>query len=60
MLDICSDLFDRLTVIKGFMQLNSANKSKNIDYSLLLFQEIKISERLLSDLVDLINNHSDK
>lgn len=60
LLDICSDLFDRLTAVKGFIELNNRNKSKKIDYSFLILQEINDFERLLIHLVDLINNHSDK
>lgn len=60
MIDVCSDLFDRLTVVKGFIQLNNESKSKKIDYSLLISQEINNFERLLRDLVDLIHHHSDK
>ena len=55
MIDICSDLFDTLTVIKGFMELNNENKKRKIDYSLILVQEIKDMEHLIRNLCDLIN-----
>ncbi|HBP65660.1 MAG TPA: hypothetical protein DD730_15690 [Desulfosporosinus sp.] len=55
MIDICSDLFDTLTAVKGFMQLNNENKKRKIDYSLIVIQELNNIERLVGDLCDLIN-----
>ena len=55
MIDICSDLFDTLTAVKGFIQLNNEDKKRKIDYSLIVIQELNNIERLVGDLCDLIN-----
>lgn len=57
MIDICSDLFDKLTVVKGFMQLSNENKRKKVDYSLIVIQEVSNIERSLINLCDLINEN---
>jgi len=60
-MDICSDLFDKLTVVKGFMQLSHENKRKKVDYSLIVVQEVNNIELSLRSLCDLINeNRSDQ
>ncbi len=55
-LNICSDLFDRITVVKGYLELN--NERKKVDYSLVILQEINDFERIIMNLVNLVNNDS--
>jgi hypothetical protein len=54
LLDICSILLDKITVIKGYVQLKL--ESKNIDY-LLLIQEIDEIEIMVKRIVDTIKSN---
>lgn len=51
-LDCCSNLIDRITIIKGYLQLGF--KRKNIDYSILLLQETYEIETLVREIVDVL------
>jgi len=51
-LDICSDLLDKITVIKGYLKLNT--ERKKVDYSPVLLQEINEIELLVNQIVDII------
>lgn len=48
--DLCSDLLDKITVIKGYLQLNT--ERKKVDYSLLLLQKINEMEVLVCKMID--------
>ncbi len=50
MLNACSDLLDKITVIKGYLQLNT--ECKKVDYSLLLLQEINEIQMLVYKMID--------
>jgi hypothetical protein len=54
LLEICSGLLDRLTVIKGFLNLNI--ERTNVDYSLMVLKEIEALELIINDLVDRIRD----
>lgn len=49
-LNICSELFDRLAIVKGYLELSI--ERKKIDYSLLLLNEINDIEFLVRKIVD--------
>jgi len=49
-LNNCSDLLDKLTVIKGYLQLST--ERKKVDYSLLLLQEINEIQILVYKMID--------
>lgn len=51
-LDICSELFDRITLIKGYLTLGI--EQKKIDYSLILLQEIDEIDILVRKIVDIV------
>jgi len=51
-LNVCSDLLDKITVIKGYLQLNT--ERKKVDYSLLLLQEINEIQMLICKMIDSI------
>lgn len=51
-LNICSELFDRITIIKGYLILGI--ERKKIDYSLILLQEIDEVEILVRKIVDIV------
>jgi len=48
--NICRALYDRLSVIKGYLILN--NERKKVDYSIILLQELNEIESLLDLIVD--------
>lgn len=48
-LEICSSLYDRITLIKGYLEFNQRQK---VDYSLVILKEINIIEVLVNDIVD--------
>jgi len=48
-INICQALYDKLSVIKGYLKLNS--ERKKVDYSIILLQELNEVESLL-DSVD--------
>jgi len=48
-LEICSSLYDSITVIKGYLEFNQRQK---VDYSLVILKEINIMEELINDIVD--------
>ena len=49
-LNICDNLIDQLTVLKGFVQLNIMNKK--VDHSIILLQEMNNLENLIEELVN--------
>ncbi|MDF9407858.1 MAG: hypothetical protein A4E52_00622 [Pelotomaculum sp. PtaB.Bin013] len=49
-LNTCSDLLDKLTVVKGYLQLST--ERKKVDYSLLLLQEINEIQILVYKMID--------
>ncbi|OPX89171.1 MAG: hypothetical protein A4E53_01618 [Pelotomaculum sp. PtaB.Bin104] len=49
-LNTCSHLLDKLTVIKGYLQLST--ERKKVDYSLLLLQEINDIQMLVYKMID--------
>ncbi|AQS60622.1 histidine kinase [Desulforamulus ferrireducens] len=53
-IELCSQLFDRLTIIKGYLMLNV--ERKKIDYTPLILREVDEMERLLQQVVDDIRN----
>lgn len=50
-LNVCSELFDRITIIKGYLVLGI--ERKKIDYSLILLQEVDEIEILVRKIVDI-------
>ena len=50
MLDFCSDLLDKITVVKGYLNLNM--ERKNVDYTILLLQEVESLELRISKMID--------
>lgn len=48
--ELCSQLFDRLTIIKGYLKLNV--ERKKVDYTPLVLREVNEMERLLQQVVD--------
>jgi len=50
-LNVSHELFDRITVVKGYLVLNA--ERKKIDYSLLLLNEINEIESLVCIIVDI-------
>lgn len=50
---MCSVIFDKLTIVKGYLQLNNARKK--VDYSMLILQQINEIESILKKIVDDIN-----
>ncbi|AQS58630.1 hypothetical protein [Desulforamulus ferrireducens] len=48
--ELCSQLFDSLTIIKGYLKLNVEHK--NVDYTPLILQEVNEIEKLLQQVVD--------
>jgi len=57
-LDICSDLLDRITVAKGHLQLQS--ERKKVDYSLLILSDLDKVEDLVNCIVDLCKDTGSK
>lgn len=51
-LNVCSHLLDKITVIKGYLQLST--ERKKVDYSLLLLQEINEIQILVYKMIDII------
>lgn len=51
-LDQCSEMFDKITIIKGFFELQ--NHHKNVDYSLAILKELSELESSVSKIVDII------
>lgn len=51
-LDKCSELFDRLTIIRGYLRLNT--EKKNIDYSLTILYELNQIEKITKEIVDVV------
>lgn len=49
-LNICSDLLDQITVIKGYLQLST--ERKKVDYSLLVWQKINEIQLLVYNIID--------
>ena len=49
-INICDALIDRLTVIKGFIQLNKMNNK--IDHSIIISQEVEELEKVVNELVN--------
>jgi len=47
---ICDNLIDQLTVLKGFVELGKMNNK--IDYSLVILDEIKSMEIMVTELVN--------
>jgi hypothetical protein len=54
-LNICSKLFDKLTILKGYLIL--AKEHKKIDYSLILINEINEIDSLIREIVDTVKNN---
>ncbi|HBC92230.1 MAG TPA: histidine kinase [Pelotomaculum sp.] len=54
-LNICSRLFDKLTILKGYLIL--AKEHKKIDYSLILINEINEIDSLIREIVDTVKNN---
>lgn len=48
--ELSSQLFDRLTIIKGYLELNV--ERKRIDYTPLLLREVGVMEKLVRQIVD--------
>jgi len=53
-LNICSKLFDKLTVLKGYLILGKEHKK--IDYSLILINEVNEIDALICEIVDTVKN----
>jgi len=53
MLDFCSDLLDKITVVKGYLNLNM--ERKNVDYTILLLQEVESLELRINKMIDSLN-----
>jgi len=53
MLDFCSDLLDKVTVVKGYLNLNM--ERKNVDYTILLLQEVESLELRINKMIDSLN-----
>ncbi len=51
-LNICSKLFDKLTVLKGYLILGKEHKK--IDYSLIIINEINEIDSLICEIVDTV------
>jgi len=56
-LKLCSALLDRLTVIKGYISMGS--EQGNVDYSIVLLQELNALEQEIIDLVDILLSETD-
>ncbi|TEB06127.1 hypothetical protein Psch_03169 [Pelotomaculum schinkii] len=54
-LNICSKLFDKLTILKGYLILGKEHKK--IDYSLILINEINEIDSLICEIVDTVKNN---
>lgn len=52
LLELCNELFDRLTLIKGYLKLNT--ERKNIDYTITILNEVNQIERLTREIIDSI------
>ncbi len=50
MLDFCSDLLDKITVVKGYLDLSI--ERKNVDYTILLLQEVESLESRVNKMID--------
>lgn len=50
--NICSDMFDRLTIIKGYLLLNT--ERKRVDYTPLILREVHEMEGLVRDVIDIL------
>ncbi len=48
--EICGELFDRLTIVKGYLMLNI--ERKKVDYTPLIIREVNAMEELIRLLVD--------
>lgn len=46
------ELYDKLTVMKGFLQLET--ERNNVDYSLILLHELEEFETILNEFYDLL------
>lgn len=53
MLDFCSDLLDKVTVVKGYLNLNM--ERKNVDYTILMLQEVESLELHIYKMIDSLN-----
>lgn len=48
--NICDNLIDQLTVLKGFIQMDKMNNK--IDHSIVILQEVDNLERMINELVN--------
>jgi len=55
-LNVSHELFDRITVVKGYLVLNA--ERKKIDYSLLLLNEINEIESLVGSSLDRVGKQT--
>lgn len=53
LIEFCSDLLDKITVIKGYLNLNI--ERKNVDYTIILLQEIEILELKVNKMIDTLD-----
>lgn len=53
-LDLCSQLLDKVTVISGYLRLNM--ERKNVDYSFFIFQALKELEAIANKMSDIAQN----
>ncbi|AEG61682.1 hypothetical protein [Desulforamulus ruminis] len=51
--EICSEMFDKITIIKGYLLLNI--ERKKVDYSPLILREVGEMEILVRKIVDTCN-----
>lgn len=51
-LNLCSQLYDKITVVKGYLQLKDFRS--NVDYSLLILNEVNELESLVNKIVDIV------
>ncbi len=50
MLTFCGELLDKITVVKGYLELNV--ERKNVDYTILLLQEVESLEIRIMQMID--------
>ena len=48
--NLCDNLNDQLTVLKGYIQLNQLNNK--IDHSIVILREVENLERILHELIN--------
>ncbi len=54
LLNICSNMIDKITVMKGYLQIK--NNRKNVDYSLLVSKDIEELELMIYEIIDAIQS----